>query len=79
MRDPVCCPPGSLITGESTLPSARKGDTMQGFFTEPNLTRYKKLASDSLTVVERRAILDFLAAELAKQRCLGMAKGCGTD
>ena len=52
---------------------------MHGFFTEPNLTRYKKLASGSLTSCEKQEILDFLAAELAKQRSLGMAKGCGAD
>ena len=57
----------------------RKGSAMNGFFTEPNLTRYKRLASGSLTVLERKVILDFLVAELAQQRCLGMAKGCGTD
>jgi hypothetical protein len=52
---------------------------MRGFFTEPNLTRYRQLASGLLTAVERRAILDCLAAELAAQRCLVKRNGCGTD
>jgi hypothetical protein len=51
---------------------------MQQFFTEPNLGRYKELARGLLTPQERRITLEFLAAELAKQRCLEMAKGCGT-
>jgi hypothetical protein len=52
---------------------------MRRFFTEPNLGRYKDLASGLLTVRERRIMLEFLAAELAKQRCLEMPKSCATD
>jgi len=58
--------------------SRRRKRHMQQFFTEPNLGRYKELASGLLTPQERRITLEFLAAELAKQRCLEMAKGCGT-
>ena len=52
---------------------------MKRAFSDQNLDRYKKLASGKLTAEERKSILDCLAAELAHQRCLGMAKGCGTD
>jgi hypothetical protein len=58
---------------------SKKGNPLRGFFTEPNLTRYKQLASGLLTAVERRAILDCLAAELAAQRCLVKRNCCGTD
>lgn len=64
-----------LLTDEAAPP---EGNDMQRFFTEPNLGRYKELASGLLTPQERRITLEFLAAELAKQRCLEMAKGCGT-
>jgi hypothetical protein len=47
---------------------------MQASFSEANRARYKKLASGSLTAVERRAILDLLADELAKQLCVGTKK-----
>ena len=47
---------------------------MRTAFSEANLARYKKLASGSLTAVERRAILDLLADELAKQLCVGTTR-----
>lgn len=52
---------------------------MHTSFSEANVARYKKLASGLLTAGERKAILDVLANELAKQRCLGSTRGCGTD
>lgn len=52
---------------------------MKSAFSEQNLARYKMLASGALTADERKSILDCLAAELAQQRCLAMAKSCGTD
>lgn len=52
---------------------------MKRFFTEPNLGRYKELASGQLTGRERRIMLEFLAAELAAQRCLEVTKRCRTQ
>ena len=41
---------------------------MQGVFSELNLNRYRKLASGTLTVAERKIIFDCLAQERADFR-----------
>jgi hypothetical protein len=41
---------------------------MRSFFSERNLARYKKLASGTLTVAERKVVFDGLAQERADFR-----------
>lgn len=41
---------------------------MQSFFSEMNLARYKRLASSTITTLERKAIFDLLAKEQADSR-----------
>jgi hypothetical protein len=49
-------------------PTHEKGRVVQSYFSEQNITRYKKLASGTLTAVERKVIFDFLAKEGADFR-----------
>jgi hypothetical protein len=48
----------SFITLDIDLPPT-EGNKMQRFFIEPNLGRYKELASGLLTPQERRTMLNF--------------------
>ncbi len=41
---------------------------MQGVFSEQNVARYRKLASGTLTIAERKIIFDHLAQERADFR-----------
>ena len=51
---------------------------MDHFRTEPNLGRYRELASGELSARERRIMLEFLASELASQRDVEVSKHCRT-